>query len=90
MVPREGRLRLLRYAAPPTGGIVNRYALVLCLLAASCAAPTAADKGRAIQGVFTANRAACLMLIADPAIPRDQSAMEYCARVLVGCPKAEP
>lgn len=64
--------------------------VVLCLWLFACAAPTAADRGRTIQGALAAGKAACLILLADESIPRDASAVAHCQAVLSGCGEATP
>jgi hypothetical protein len=73
--------------------VTNRLAaaagLLLAVAALACSdligqagATTPEEKGRAVQGAFAVNRAACELLLRDATIPRDESAERYCAVVL--------
>jgi len=57
------------------------------LLTAACATPTAQEKGKFIKGAIDMSRVGCLVLLADPTIPRDKETLERCMFLLYGCPK---
>ncbi len=60
--------------------------LAVVLHSGACAAPTASDRARAVQTAIDAGRAACLILLADPTIPREPGVNAFCLTMLSGCP----
>ena len=64
--------------------------LVALLLTAGLGACSSQQRaGAAIQGALVAGEQACAQLLLHPEIPRDESANEYCIRLLNGCHDVE-